>query len=136
MTNPQFDPNAGQYNPDPTQYGQAPGDFGQAPGSYGQAPGQFGQGPPGTGPGYGMPNMGYQQQGMPLAVVARKRGMRQVIIGASIFAVGLVITITTYSHAATSSTGGTYFVAYGPMILGAITIVRGIVAVMRSNRLG
>lgn len=126
MTTPQDDPNAGQYNPDPMQYGQAPG-------AYSQAPGQYGQAPQGTGPGFAMPSQPYYQPSGSLATVARTRGMRQIIIGAIIIAVGLVITIVTYASA--SAAGGTYIVAYGPMIVGVITLVRGIVALGRSRNL-
>ena len=160
MTTPQYDPNAGQYNPDPTQYGQAPGGYGQAPGQapggysqgpgqygqapagygqdasgYGQGPGQYGQAPQGMGPGFAMPSTPYFQSGRSLAGVARNRGIRQIAIGAAIFAVGLVITIVTYASASSSATGGTYFVAYGPMIVGAITVIRGLIALARSRNL-
>ena len=160
MTTPQYDPNAGQYNPDPTQYGQAPGGYGQAPGQapggysqgpgqygqapagygqdasgYGQGPGQYGQAPQGMGPGFAVPSQPYFQSGRSLAGVARNRGIRQIAIGAAIFAVGLVITIVTYASASSSATGGTYFVAYGPMIVGAITVIRGLIALARSRNL-
>lgn len=149
MTNPQYDPNAGQYNPDPAQYGQPPGGYAQGQGQYGQAPagygqdasgygqgpGQYGQAPQGMGPGFAMPSQPYFQSGRSLAGVARKRGMTQIMIGVAIFAVGLVITIATYANASNSSTGGTYFVAYGPMIVGAITVVRGLIALARSRNL-
>jgi hypothetical protein len=149
MTNPQYDPNAPHYDPN---YG-APG-YGQpANPGYGQ-PGNPGYGQPGD-PGYGQqPPPGYAQQpnpygqpgasGMPyqmpgpmpqgsLAAVARKRGMKQIVIGALLFVVGLVITVATYSSA--SSGGGTYFVAYGPMIVGVIWVIRGIAAVSKSQKL-
>src|SRR5215469_14952145 len=142
MTNPQYDPNAGQYNPDPTQHGQAPGGYGQGPvgygqdaSGYGQGPGQYGQAPQGMGPGFAMPSTPYFQSGRSLTGVARNRGMRQIAIGAAIFAVGLVITIVTYASASSSATGGTYFVAYGPMIVGAITVIRGFIALARSRNL-
>ena len=139
----------GGYTQGPGQYGQAPQDYGQAPGGYGQGPGQYGQGPvqygqgpaqygqgpQGTGPGFAMPSTPYFQSGRSLAGVARNRGMRQIGIGAAIFAVGLVITIATYASASSSATGGTYFVAYGPMIVGAITVVRGFIALARSRNL-
>jgi hypothetical protein len=40
--------------------------------------------------------------------------------------VGLVITAVTYGSA--SSGGGTYIIAYGPMIVGVIKIIRGLAA--------
>jgi hypothetical protein len=69
-----------------------------------------------------------------LATVARKRGMRQIAIGAFVFVIGLVITIATYS-ASSSPSGGTYVVAYGPMILGVMYVVRGIVVIAQAQKL-
>jgi len=139
MTSPQYDPSTGQPIQDPTQYGQAPGGYGQPPmgywppaSGYGQGPGPYGQ-PTGSGPGFGIGNP--FGRGGSMAYVARRRGMTQIIIGAVIFIVGIVITIATYSSASSSSTGGTYIVAYGPMILGVITIVRGVAALIRAKRL-
>jgi hypothetical protein len=161
---PQYDPNAGApgypppgqpgygQQPDPgfTQqpqpgYGQQPNpaDYGQQPNpaDYGQQPGPGYSQPPG--PGYGQPTNPYVAPGytapnqMPsasLAAVVRKRAMKQVVIGAVILIVGLVITIATYSNAS-SSGGGTYFVAWGPMILGVIWVIRGLVAVSKAGKL-
>jgi hypothetical protein len=70
-----------------------------------------------------------------MANIARNRGIRQIVIGAIIFVVGLIITIATYSAASSSRTGGTYFVAYGPMIIGVVSIVRGLIAVSQASRL-
>ena len=46
-------------------------------------------------------------------------------IGALLIVLGIVITVATYSMA--SSSGGTYFFAYGPMVAGAMTFIRGVV---------
>jgi len=72
---------------------------------------------------------------MSLATIARKRGMRQIVIGAVIFVIGLVITVATYSSASSSPTGGTYVVAYGPMILGVVYVIRGILVIARAQKL-
>jgi len=154
MTSPQYDPNAPQYDPNagaagyppPGQpgYGQQPDPgFTQQPQpGYGQQPNPAGYSQP-PGPGYGQPTNPYVAPGytapnqMPsgsLAAVVRKRAMKQVVIGAVIFIVGLVITIATYSNAS-SSGGGTYFVAWGPMILGVIWVIRGLVAVSKAGKL-
>jgi hypothetical protein len=102
---------------------------------------------------YGQPNQPYgtsYQPGQPIGVppsfqpsaasnmadVARKRGMRQIAIGAGLFLVGLIITVATYGNAASSRTGGTYFVAYGPMIFGVIGMIRGAIAVAQAKKLG
>jgi hypothetical protein len=108
-------------------YGQDPGPYGQAygqpqPGAYGPAqPGPFG--PPGPMGMRGAGNMG------------RRRGVRQVITGSILLVVGLLITIGTLGHAESSAGGGTYFVAWGPMIIGIIAIVRGLLAMSRAGRL-
>ena len=51
--------------------------------------------------------------------------MSLIIYGAIIFVIGLVITIGTYSAAA--SGGGTYIVSWGPMAVGLIAMIRGTV---------
>jgi hypothetical protein len=70
-----------------------------------------------------------------MANVARSRGIRQIVIGAVLFLIGLIITVATYSSASSSRTGGTYFVAYGPMIFGIIGIIRGAIAVAQAQKL-
>ena len=148
MTGPQYDPNAPQFDPNagapgqpgyppPGQpgYGQPPaGGFTQPlPADYGQQPNPAGYGQPSNpyvAPGYGTPN---QMPSGSLAGVVRKRAMKQVAVGAVIFLVGLVITVATYSNAS-SSGGGTYFVAWGPMILGVIWVIRGLVAASKAGK--
>jgi hypothetical protein len=126
------------------QYGEQPygqQQYGQP--QYGQQQSQYGQ------PGYGQPQpggpYGQQQPGGPVGMgpmgmgglsgVVRRRGLRQVITGSVVFAIGLVITIVTYSHASTPGTSGSYFVAWGPMIVGIIAIIRGLMAMSRAGRL-
>jgi uncharacterized membrane protein len=58
--------------------------------------------------------------------------MRQIFVGIGLIALGLIITVLTYSAA---SNGGTYFVAYGPIIFGVILVIRGITTVSRANKL-
>lgn len=158
---PQYDPNAGAGYAQPGNPGYAqqpaPGFTQQSPPSYGQQPNPAGYGqqpapgyaqPPGPGysqppgPGYGQPSNPYVAPGYgtpnqmgpgSLAAVVRKRGMKQVGIGAAIFLVGLIITVATYSNA--SSGGGTYIVAWGPMILGIVWVVRGLMAVSKAGKL-
>lgn len=97
-------------------------------GAYPGAPGA--PGAPGQ-PGFAAVN---QLPGQPLAAIARKRAIRMTLIGAGIFVIGLVITIATYSAA--SSGGGTYIVAWGPMVVGLIWAIRGLVSLSRASRLG
>jgi len=66
---------------------------------------------------------------------ARKRALRRMAIGLVFFIAGLAITAATYSHAASSPSGGTYIVAWGPMVFGVLSIVRGMVALRRANNL-
>jgi hypothetical protein len=112
--------------PQPGVYGQPqPGAFGpQQPGPFGpQQPGPFGPSQPGP---IGLPG---------LAAMARRRGVRQVITGSVLFAIGLLITVLTRGHAESSAGGGTYIVAWGPMIFGIIAVVRGLLALSRASRL-
>jgi len=123
---PYGQPSGGPYGQEPGSYGQGPGSpYGPPPpGAYGSSqPGLFG--PPQPGP------MGLRGMGN----VARRRGMRQVITGSVLFAVGLLITIVTLGHAESSAGGGTYFVAWGPIIVGIIAVVRGLLAMSRAGRL-
>lgn len=53
---------------------------------------------------------------------SRKSG--DLVIGGLLFGLGLLVTVGTYGSA--SESGGTYVVAYGPMIVGAIRIFRGL----------
>lgn len=109
--------------------------YGGQAGFQGTYPGY--QPPPGTPGAPGQPGFAAVNQlpGQPLATIARKRAIRMTLIGAGIFVIGLVITIATYS-AASSSGGGTYVVAWGPMIIGLIWTIRGLVSLSRAKRLG
>ena len=53
----------------------------------------------------------------------RKGAMKQIGVGFLMLAIGIVITAATYSMA---HNGGVYVVAYGPVIFGAIAILRGL----------
>src|ERR1700757_1468654 len=68
------------------------------------------------------------------AFAARQAALRQIGLGIVVFIVGLVITLVTYHNAASSPTGGTYLVAWGPMLFGAIAAVRGLLALSRVGR--
>ena len=56
---------------------------------------------------------------------ARSRALRTVVAGAVLAGVGLIISVATYAAAASNPRGGSYFVAFGPVILGIILMVRG-----------
>ncbi|HEX5058420.1 MAG TPA: hypothetical protein VFV99_03625 [Kofleriaceae bacterium] len=51
---------------------------------------------------------------------------RDLTIGGILLGLGLAITLITYDSA--SQSGGTYVVAYGPMIVGAIRLFKGLAA--------
>jgi hypothetical protein len=69
------------------------------------------------------------------ASLARKLAIRKIGVGLAVLIVGIVITVVTYSNAASSPSGGTYVVAWGPMVFGAITVLRGLVGLTKSRRL-
>jgi hypothetical protein len=56
----------------------------------------------------------------------RSRAGRDVLVGALVCVAGIIITVVTYSAAAHSSSGGTYVVAWGAIIFGAIQFFRGL----------
>jgi hypothetical protein len=121
----------GQYG-QPGGYGQQPGQYGQPGQGYGQQPGGYGQ----PGQGYGQPGQ-YGQPGMPgagnaaMASVIRQRGLRRVIIGVVLIVLGIAVTAVTFSSA---QGGGTYIVAYGPILVGIISVVRGLTTMARGGR--
>lgn len=49
---------------------------------------------------------------------------RNLLLGGVLLVIGLVITLATYDNA--SNSGGTYVIAYGPMIVGGIRLFRGL----------
>ena len=55
----------------------------------------------------------------------RARASRDIGYGLVLLVIGLVVTAVTYSSA--SRDGGTYIIAYGPMVVGAIRLLRGLV---------
>jgi hypothetical protein len=79
-----------------------------------------------SGTGYGTPRTAQQ----PSAAALRRHGLRQIRTGAIWFTVGLVITVVTFQH----PIGGIFVAAYGPMVFGALTVVRGLATLSRSAR--
>jgi hypothetical protein len=65
------------------------------------------------------------------AALLRKRAMQQIKVGAVWFVLGLVITVITFQH----PIGGFFIAAYGPIIFGAISVVRGLVTLAKSAKL-
>jgi hypothetical protein len=56
----------------------------------------------------------------------RSRKNRDLVLGSVLLGLGLLITLVTYDSA--SQSGGTYVIAYGPMVVGAIRLFRGLAA--------
>ena len=79
-----------------------------------------------SGNGYGTPGTAHQR-----SAAMRSHGLRQIRLGIVLFAIGLVITVVTFQH----PIGGVFVAAYGPMVAGAVSVVRGIVTVSRSVKL-
>jgi hypothetical protein len=60
------------------------------------------------------------------------RGWPQVYYGLVIFGIGLAITLVT--RATANRGGGTYIITWGPMVVGVISVVRGLSHVASSRR--
>jgi hypothetical protein len=69
--------------------------------------------------------------GTSAAALVRRHGLRQIRAGVVWFAIGLVITVVTFQH----PIGGIFVAAYGPMIFGVISVIRGIATVAKSTKL-
>jgi hypothetical protein len=57
-------------------------------------------------------------------------GMRNMVVGGLWCVGGIVVTAVTYSAAASSPTGGRYFVAWGAIVFGAIQFFKGLFQVL------
>jgi uncharacterized membrane protein len=57
----------------------------------------------------------------------RARAARLIVIGILAILFGLAITVITYD-AAMSAGGGRYVIAYGPVVFGVISVIRGVIA--------
>lgn len=58
---------------------------------------------------------------------------RNMVFGGILFAVGLMITVSSYSSAADGA-GGRYIVAWGAMIFGGLRFLYGLVRLIQSKR--
>jgi hypothetical protein len=57
-------------------------------------------------------------------------GIRNMVVGGIWCVGGILVTVITYSAAASSPTGGRYFVAWGAIIFGAIQFFKGLFQVL------
>jgi hypothetical protein len=78
------------------------------------------------------PSTAYQRLTPPGADTKRS-GVILVVVGVLIFGVALTISLVTYSNAANSAEGGTYFVAWGPALLGVVLLFVGISRLVKGN---
>ena len=88
------------------------------------------QQPYGQPPAQGGPQYPFQlspaQQLPPQPVVApTNHGGRQILVGLGLLILGIAVTAGTHS-AARHAGGGSYVIAYGPIVVGVITIFKGI----------
>jgi hypothetical protein len=65
----------------------------------------------------------------------RNKALSQMLIGASLIIVGVVITAVTYHSAVNNPNGGTYMVMWGPVVVGALAIFRGARSLIRTARM-
>ena len=73
----------------------------------------------------GLPTYAPEQYAVDMAVAERRdRKQRDVVIGGLLLVVGVLVTAGTYGGA--SESGGTYIVAYGPIIFGGFRLFRGL----------
>lgn len=54
----------------------------------------------------------------------RSKGVKMIVGGLALILLGAIITGATH-EAAVSNGGGTYFIAYGPIVVGVMTMFRG-----------
>ena len=59
----------------------------------------------------------------------RTMAVRQLLVGTMLVIVGVVVTAATFSTAHTD--GDRYFLAFGPIVIGAIAMVRGFIGLLR-----
>jgi hypothetical protein len=64
--------------------------------------------------------------------VLETHGKRLIGFGIAWFALGLIVTVFGYA-AASDGGGGVYVVAWGPMLYGVVTVVRGARLISKSR---
>ena len=51
---------------------------------------------------------------------------KNITVGLIMLVIGIIITAVTYDSASSSPSGGTYIVAWGPLVFGAIRLFKGL----------
>lgn len=64
------------------------------------------------------------------------RGTKRIIYGGIAVIAGLIITFVSYSLAANSSTGGYYFIWFGPVIFGGYELLKGVADLLLHDNAG
>jgi len=59
----------------------------------------------------------------------RTMAVRQLLVGTMLVVVGVVVTAATYTSA--RNDGDRYLLAFGPIVVGAIAMVRGLIGLLR-----
>lgn len=59
----------------------------------------------------------------------RDMAVRQLLVGVMLVVIGVVVTAATYSSA--RNDGDRYLLAFGPIVIGAIAMVRGFIGLVR-----
>src|SRR4051812_18690830 len=82
--------------------------------------------------GLGAPPTGVTQDPAPmmadsLKAETRAAGRTDIIFGIILLVVGIGVTTMTYGNA--TREGGTYIVAYGPIVVGVVKLVRGLIRI-------
>src|SRR5262249_52964079 len=88
-------------------------------------PGAYPPPPPGGIAGAYPPPPGYIDPRQAERDKKRGRAVVMMIVGAILAIIGIAITAATYNSAA-SRGGGTYFIAYGPIVVGVINFFKGL----------
>src|SRR5688572_12878423 len=71
-----------------------------------------------------------ERRTMPLEPVdPRTMAVRQLLVGVMLLVVGALVTAATYSTA--RNDGDRYLLAFGPIVIGAIAMVRGFIGLLR-----
>jgi len=55
-----------------------------------------------------------------------KRARTRMVVGSLLLAAGAIATVVTYAIASGNSSGGTYILAYGPILVGLLLLIQGI----------
>lgn len=81
----------------------------------------------------GAPFMPTPEQREAIRIQERNSGRNMMLIGALMFVGGIIVTVLSYSMAASSSSGGYYWLCFGPVIFGPIYFFQGLAKFNRNK---